>query len=184
MRPPHNQPDGRQTHDLGWRYGADRCLQTEIDKALAELGKGLPSPLGLRLARVLTTVLAPSWNEHASFQEEALFPILAKTGEATAETRLLLVRLGREHVEIGERQQEAVSFLNNVACGRAVASGTLGACLAEVVALRRRHYDAEAVLESLIPAALEAPDRVALERWKSARGGEPFPLNLILDSWE
>jgi hypothetical protein len=184
MRPPHDHPDGRQTHDLASRYGADRCLQTEIDKALAELAKGFASPLGLRLARVLTTVLAPSWSEHASFQEEALFPILAKAGDATAATRLLLVRLGREHVEIGERQQEAISVLNDVAGGRAVAGGKLGVCLAGVAALRRRHYDAEAVLEPIIPTALEGPDRVVLARWTADRGGQPFPLNLILESWE
>jgi hypothetical protein len=171
-------------HDLASRYGADRCLQTEIDKALAELTKGFASPLGLRLARVLTTVLAPSWSEHASFQEEALFPILAKAGDATAETRLLLVRLGHEHVEIGERQEEAMSFLNDIAGGRSVTSGKLGACFAEVAALRRRHYDAEAMLEPIIPAALEGPDRVVLERWTAGRGGQPFPLNLILDSWD
>jgi hypothetical protein len=176
-------PSSRQTLDLGRRLAADRHLQAEIDKGLATLSDDPPSSVGLRIARVLSAVLEPSWSEHADFQDEALFPIIAKAGEATLQTRALLNRLGREHTEIGQRQREVTVILNNLIAGHPPVDG-LAASLSPVLRLRRDHHDAEAVLERIVPATLEQADRDALDRWAASRAAPPFPVNLILEFWD
>lgn len=175
----------RQTIDLGRRLAADRLLQTEIDKGLASLAEDPPSAVGQRIARVLSAVLEPSWAEHADFQDEALFPILAKARNTTLDTRALLNRLGREHTEIGKHQREIAIILNSIAAGRSMASsGRPTLVFARVVDLRRRHRDAETALEHMIPNDLETVDRTTLDRWAASRDAPPFPVNLILDFWK
>src|SRR5688572_15758899 len=106
MQSSQDRTGTRRTLDLAQRLGADRHLQAEIDQAMADLVETSPSSLGHNLARVLCAILEPAWAEHTSFQDDALFPILARTGAATADTHELLDRLGREHEEIGARQVE------------------------------------------------------------------------------
>lgn len=183
MRSSHDRSTG-QTLDLGRRLATDRHLQAEIDKGIESLAGGLPAPVGLRLARVLRAVLEPSWSEHTDFQGEALFPIIAKSEGATAETRTLLERLEREHAEIGERHREVSAFLTSLVAGRRVESTGLSPCLMQALELRRRHHDAEAALAPMIPAVLDAADRAALKHWESSRVAPAFPVNLILDFWE
>jgi hypothetical protein len=173
-----------QTPDLAQRLGADRTLQAEIDKAMAGLAEGLPSLQGLRLARVLSTVLEPSWSEHQSFQDEALFPILAKANSARLDDHPLLARLSREHGEIGAHQQELLSFLNAHINGQRAATAKLTVCLTEVLSLRRRHLDAEAALGLMIPAVLDAADKAALDFWASGRATPAFPINLAREFWD
>jgi hypothetical protein len=184
MRSPRDQAAARQTLDPARRTAADRHLQAEIDKAIAGLVGGVPLHAALRLARVLGVVLEPSWSEHTSFQDEALFPIVARAEGTTPEIHALLARLGREHAEIGERQREVSSILGKLVAGRTVVSAAQSACLSQALELRRRHHDAEAVLDDLIPVALDATDRAALEGWIVNRAEPPFPVNLIFEFWE
>ena len=182
---PRSQPP-RQTIDLGRRLAADRLLQIEIDKGLASLAEDPPSAVGQRIARVLSAVLEPSWAEHADFQDEALFPILAKAPNTTPDTRALRNRLGREHAETARNQRDIAIILNKIAAGRPMTPSSGGATLAfmRVVDLRRRHHDAEAALEHMIPKDLETADRTTLDRWAASRDAPPFPVNLILDFWK
>ncbi len=174
----------RQPIDLGRRLAADRHLQAEIDKGLASLAEDPPFAVGQRIARVLSAVLEPSWSEHADFQDEALFPIIAKARGATLDTRALLNRLGREHAEIGEHQREVTIVLNGLVAGRTTSRGQGALTFSRVLDLRRRHHDAEVALEHMIPAVLEADDRTALDLWAASRATPPFPVNLILDFWD
>lgn len=174
----------RQTIDIGRRLAADRHLQVEIDKGLASLADEPPSVAGQRIARVLSAVLEPSWSEHADFQDEAVFPIIAKAPDTTLDTRSLLNRLGREHAEIGKHQREITVILNNLVADRLTSRNALVLTFSRVLDLRRRHHDAEAALERMLPAVLEPTDRMALDRWAASRAAPPFPVNLILDFWE
>ncbi|MCC7254210.1 hypothetical protein [Hyphomicrobium sp.] len=182
MRSQHDR-SAQQTLELGRRLSADRHLQAEIDKGIASLAAGLPSPVGLRLARVLVAVLEPSWSEHVGFQDVVLFPIIAKATDTPSEVRNLLEGLGREHDEIGARHVEVTAILNTFIAGRHK-STELTAPLAQTFSLRRRHHDAEAALEDAIPAALDADDSAAFKRWTASRADSPFPMNLILDIWD
>lgn len=182
MRPPQAR-SVRQALDLNQRIAADRHLQTEIDKGMESLAAGLPAPVGRRLARVLTAVIEPAWAEHTSFQDEALFPIVAKGGGATGDVRTLLAKLDREHAEIGERHREVLVFLGNFIAGRPATNVGLSTCLIETLALRRLHHSAEAALAHMIPK-LDAADCDALDQWASTRTAPPFPVNLILDFWD
>jgi hypothetical protein len=179
-----DQSSARTPPNLIQRLGADRVLQAEIDKAMAGLADGLPSIQGLRLSRVLSTVLEPSWAEHRSFQDEALFPILTKANCAQPQVHPMLARLSREHDEIDAHQGELLSFLNAHINGQRAVTAKLTVCLTEVLSLRRRHHEVEAALESLIPAALDAADRAALDHWAASRPAPPFPINLAREFWD
>ncbi|MBN8913830.1 MAG: hypothetical protein J0H65_17580 [Rhizobiales bacterium] len=182
--PTRNTRSPRQTIDIGRRLAADRHLQVEIDKGLASLADEPPSAAGQRIARVLSAVLEPSWSEHADFQDEALFPIIAKARTTTLDTRALINRLGREHAEIGRHQREVTVILNNLVAGRLTSRNGIVPTFSRVLDLRRRHHAAEAALETMLPAMLEQTDRTALDHWAASRAAPPFPVNLILDFWE
>lgn len=169
--------------DLGRRLGADRHLQLEIDKGLASLSEGTEPETGLRIARVLSAVLEPSWSEHADFQDEALFPLIARARNATLETRALLNRLSQEHVEIGARHREVTIILNDLIASRNAPDEELFSSVSGVLAVRRRHHEAESALEEMVPAELASGERAALDRWVASRDAPPFPVNLILDYW-
>ncbi len=174
----------RQTIDLGQRLAADRHLQAEIDKGLASLAENPPPAVAQRIARVLNVVLEPSWLEHADFQDEALFPILAKSKHTTLDTRALLNRLSREHAEIGERHRGIMIILGHFIAGRPTPADGVAAALTEVVGLRCRHYETESALGELLPGALETADRRALDVWAATRDAPWFPVNLVLDLWD
>ena len=183
MPPPRATPP-RQTIDLGQRLAADRHLQAEIDKGLASLAEHPPPAVAQRIARVLNVVLEPSWSEHADFQDEALFPILAKSKDATLDTRALLNRLSREHAEIGERHRGVTIILSSFIAGRMTPADGVAATLTEVIGLRSRHHETESALGGMLPHVLETADRHALDRWAATRDAPSFPVNLILDLWD
>lgn len=171
--------------DLLQRTLADRHLQSEIDKALATLARDLPLLVDLRLARVVSTLLEPAWTEHANFQDDALFPLIARASAADRDLRAMLTRLGTEHDEIGERQAEIGRRLERLIAGHpGAANPALGVHLEQTLALRRNHYAAESAVVDSIPATLSAGDRATLQRWMRERGAAPFPVNLILDQWD
>lgn len=169
---------------LEQRHAADRLLQGEIDLALESLTAGVPSRVGSHLVRVLCAVLEPSWEEHASFQEDVLFEIMAANGTPAAELRTLLEHLRREHVEIGKRNRETAAILGTLAGGRQIAGTAVMVSIEETLTLRRRHASAESTLEHLLPAELEPHDCDRFDRWAAARTTPAFPVNLILDVWE
>jgi hypothetical protein len=182
MRSPRTA--ARQALDPARRTAADRHLQGEIDKAIAGLVDGAPAEAACRLARVLAAVLEPSWAEHTSFQNEALFPIVAREERLTPDIPALLERLGREHGEIGAYHREVTTILTRIVARQRAATAAECTCLSEALELRRRHHAAEAVLEDLIPVPLDAADRATLADWTASREAPPFPVNLIYQFWE
>lgn len=174
----------RQTRDLNQRIAADRHLQSEIDKGIESLAGDLPAQVGTRLARVLSTVLEPAWSEHTCFQDEALFPLLARRALQTPDIGVLLDRLGGEHAEITEQHREVSAFLTSSLAGRRRSNAELSACLLTTLDLRRRHHSAEATLVHMVPVKLDAEDCDTLDAWTATRKATSFPVNLILDFWE
>lgn len=183
MRSLDDECGSRQSPDLFQRLAADRRLQAEIDNSLVRLIDGLPYLTGICVARVLSTVLEPSWTAHASFQDEALFPILAKGSDSAPEIHTLIERLGGEHAEIGERHRAISRSLDLLGMGVSLMDARQRDTLAQTLALRQLHHAAESVLEQRIPTVLGSTDRAVLEQWMARQPRAPFPANLMLDLW-
>lgn len=164
------------------RTAADRHLQEEISQALENLADSLPALTDLRLARVLGTILEPSWSEHASFQDNVLFPIIARHShrDGAGELEAVLERLVAEHAELADRHAELVEQLEELAGGKLANFDMLGYLLRSVFDFRRRHVRREAEIERLVPRLLTPADRATLSTWTAGRPAPPFPLNLIL----
>jgi hypothetical protein len=156
-------------------------LQLEICAALESLADSLPDVADLRLARALTGVLEPSWTEHVSFQEEALFPVLMKRHDHSKSLQTELERFQREHVKISDGNAELGEQIELLIGGEAPDPGMLGYLLRNIFESRRRHIDDEAALiEAFLPSLLTPADRVALEMWMATRKKPPFPISLLL----
>jgi hypothetical protein len=181
---PSPRTSARQTLDPARRTAADRHLQGEIDKAIASLVDEVPAEAACRLARVLAAVLEPSWTEHTSFQDEALFVIIARGERLSPGMPALIERLCREHGEIGAHHREVATILTRLVARQRAATAEECICLSETLELRRRHHAAEAVLEELIPIPLDDADHTMLADWTASRDAPPFPVNLIYQFWE
>ncbi len=182
MRSNRPQPQDHAL-DLVKRTEADRHLQAEIDRGFESLLECLSEPFNLRLARVLAAVVEKSWDQHTSFQDEALFPVISSAATTIGEVRILLERLTIQHVEIAECHGEVVTRIRAVISGRSVAGSGLKPALEQTLAARRRHHDDEALLETLIPQRIDGPARDALATWFATAETPHFPVNLILDLW-
>lgn len=176
-------PSAQPTLDISRRIAADRYLQREIDKSIESLSATRVPVAGTRVARMLATVLEPAWAEHASFQDEVLFPLLARRTEAP-ELSLLLDRLGGEHSAIAEHHRLVSAGLTSFLSGRHQNDGRFHTCLRATLELRQRHYAAEAALERLVGAHLDSADCDRLITWRDTRKASAFPVSLILDCWD
>ena len=157
-------------------------LQFEICCALECLADGLPEVTDLRLARALITVLEPSWMEHVSFQDEALFPILLRRHHHSRDLAVSLDRLRRDHMEISDRNREVSEQIELLLAGDEPDPEMFGFMLRSAFDSRRRHMESELVLvEAYLPSMLTPAERTIVDRWHSARPQPPFPLGLLLE---
>lgn len=164
------------------RVAVDRMLQFEICCALECLADGLPDIKDLRLARALISVLEPSWLEHVSFQDEALFPILLRRHHASRELAQSLERLRRDHIEIGDRNREVNEQIELLLAGDAPDPEMFGYLLRSAFDSRRRHIESELVLvEAYLPSMLTPAERTIVDVWHSTRPQPPFPIGLLLE---
>lgn len=163
---------------------ADRELQDEIDKALESLCGPPPRGGADRVMRVLNIVLRPSWAQHTSFQDEALFPIIARSRGPDAETQQLLDGLRSAHTEITARQHTVSIDLNRLVAGWPGEKSGPAKSIAHVVALRRGHSDAEVALATMLPSTLEDVDQALLETWSVRQSHLRFPADMLLDLWD
>jgi len=171
--------------DLAQWIAADRRLQSEIDRAMARLAECVDTGVDLRLAQILSAVMEPSWKEHMSFQEEALFPLLVRLHGVSPDMAGLLARLGDEHGTIGTAHDEVAVHLHHVAGGwrAAKAAGRdLAAALGRALSLRERHGAAESSLADALPPRLGEDDQAAMAQWFATRAAHPFPLNLVIET--
>lgn len=169
---------------LARRLDADRTLQLEICCALETLADELPEVPDLRLARVVNSILRSSWDEHTGFQEDVLFPILARRDHGTGQLAVLVDRLRREHIEISERNHELSDHLLDLLLTPAQDPVRLGYILRSAFENRRRHVELEdEILAPLLPETLAPFDRRLLEGWDAARPDTPFPLSVLIGSF-
>jgi hypothetical protein len=167
-------PDARQ------RMAADRLLQLEINRALEDLADNLPDVSDLRLARVLMEVLEPSWNEHVSFQDQALFPIILERHAGAGEAGAMIDRFRMEHAEIEDRHLEVRQHIATLIRGQLKNADAFGYLLRGVFETRRRHFDAEYDFETSIASSLTPADIAALDSWTTKRPRPSFPLNFVI----
>jgi hypothetical protein len=179
--PPTNPPSAKLPLDIAWMMAADREIQAEIDKGLAALVRTQPEDACRCIARILCSVLVSSWSQHVDFQDEALFPIIARSNATTLDMRSLLNRLAREHSEISEHQRDVSQLLHDVVAGRAAIEGTVTLGVSHIIQLRSAHQKAEAALDRLIPDTLAPSESEALERWAASRDTLFLPLHLLRD---
>lgn len=163
--------------DIAWMMAADREIQSEIDKGLATLVRTPPEDVCRCIARILCSVLVSSWSQHVDFQDEALFPIIARSDATTLEMRSLLNRLTREHSEISEHQRDISQLLHDVVAGRTAMQGAVTLGVLHVIQLRSAHQKAEAAIDRLIPGMLAPGERESLERWAKSRDTLFLPLH-------
>ena len=77
--------------DIREQIAADATLQAEISQALVAIADSLSQGTDLRVARIVVRTLEASWDEHVSFQDEVVFPIVL--GRHTRQVALLVDRL-------------------------------------------------------------------------------------------
>lgn len=183
MRSSHDQ-NARHLLVLAQKVDADLLLQSEIDMALDTLMGELPFDTALRVAGILSAVLTPSWSEHRRFQEDVLFPVLAREREHADDFSDFVERMGDAHVEIGEYQREVSLSLKQLAIDGRPLNSSRRDIIEQTLALRRRHHAAENVLDMKIPGHLGSASRGIIERWTAGQGAEPFPVNLIAKLWD
>ena len=156
----------------------DRALQNEINLALGSLLANRPSLVDLRLVRMLTALLVPSWTEHTSFQNEVMFPIIMRNGGEDA-VAALLARLRVEHVDITRLQARLVVDFERVISGRLGDHAAYRDRLRVLLEVRRHHLKAEAQLTGLLPSVLAAADETTIQIWASTRPVPPFPISVL-----
>jgi hypothetical protein len=167
--------------DLCQRIAADRMLQLEICCTLESIADSLPGVADLRLVRALTSVLEPSWTEHVSFQDDALFPILVRRHHSSQELSSAVERLRRDHLEIGDRNREVNEQFEMMLGGYEPEPEMFGYLLRNAFDGRRRHIESEIVLvEMYLPTMFTPAERAILDAWNVARPRPPFPLGLLL----
>jgi len=165
--------------DIRAQIAADALLQEEINRALEDFARSLPGATDLRLVRVLTRTLEPSWTEHASFQDHVVFPIVADLNGDAKDITGVIDRLRGEHADLAERHSELREHLESLLDGDHSQARTLASLLRSSVELRSRHFDAEAALAGWLPGFFTPSDLALLGRWVANRPKPPFPLSLF-----
>lgn len=172
----------RHPLDLKEMISEDRQLQRELTAALEQVADSLPQ-FDPPLLRVIQAVLEPSWQEHVSFQNEALFPIVKRIGAPPAEIQAMLDQLSAEHLALSEHQANAGRQIAKLMRGRISDFEVFGKEMREVFDLRQRHLDREAQLELWLPLRMDPLAHQVIDAWLRSRPSPRFPASLILD-WE
>jgi len=159
------------------RIHADSTLQSEICDALEGLADTLPGSLTTELASRLPAILASSWAEHVSLQEDAIFPVLQRFHAGSRDLLFQIEQLRAEHAAISGMADEIIEQLEQSLTGAVINADMLGYMLRLAFETRRQHLAAEhrLVLE-LLPARLAPADREILSRWLS---GHSWPRSLF-----
>ncbi len=158
---------------------ADGHLQEEINGALEDFADSLPGVTDLRLARLLTRTLEPSWAEHISFQDHVVFPIIANLDSGTKNIAGVVDRLQAQHASLAEHHTEIKEELVNLLDGDRSNSRMLARLLRSAVRQRRRHLEAEAALTGRLPGMFTPSDAALLGSWLANRPKPAFPLSML-----
>lgn len=165
--------------DIRAHIVADARLQDEITRALHDFADSLPGVADLRVVRILTRTLEPSWTEHVGFQERVVFPIVANLNDRKNDIDELIGRLKTDHAMLAEHHSEVAARLHDILDGDRLNVGTLGHVLRRAGALRIRHFDDEAVLATCLSCPFTADDKALLSSWIASRPNPAFPLGVL-----
>jgi len=165
--------------DIGAQIDADTQLQREINHALSATAGGLAISGDLRLVRILTRTLGPSWTEHVSFQEDVIFPIAAARHGGSMKRTIALLRA--DHDNLSQQHSEISSMLQGLLDGRPADLSQFDATLRTTLALRRSHFLLDAQLHTWLPAPYTSKERSFCIHWMETRPRPRFPLNLLRD---
>jgi hypothetical protein len=163
--------------DIRAQVDADALLQGEINLALLAVADTLPSGPDPRMVRILSRILAVSWTEHMSFQDEVIFPILigrrqTAAAELIASSRSDHANLVGLHAEIGQQFEGLLAPDHTVVVG-------LETLLRLTHAKRQAHLATDALLSQSMPSPFTPAECALCEQWTRARMRLRFPLDLV-----
>jgi hypothetical protein len=165
--------------DIRAQIAADGRLQHEISLALSDFAASLPGLSDLRVVRVLTRTLEPSWAEHVSFQDEVVFPILMQRADKAPHIAATIGQRQAEHAELAEWHGEVAHELRGLLDGDDANGGAIASLLKNTCDMRNRHFGAEAPLGSALPTAFTHADVNLLEAWRACRPRPLFPFSVL-----
>ena len=165
------------TADIRAQIAADSLLQAEINRALLAIADSLSQGCDPRVVRILNRTLEASWDEHVSFQNEVVFPIVI--GHHTRQAVTVIDRLRSEHAALSQRHAEIGSRLNGMLQDQLDDEAGLDALLRTTLELRRLHLLVDAELIGWLPASFSAAEVSLCSAWASRRPSPRFPLNLL-----
>lgn len=165
--------------DLDRRLTADNLLQSEISRTLESLFYCSHEMIDMKLAEALGSVLEPSWEAHRTLQEHVLFPIIMRRKPATDIEKQIGV-LGRQHGEIGTLTKTLNGEIKAYLIAHEPDWKALLPLLSNLIDERRRHFQLEEAISSMLAAPYSAADRELLENWIAAQPQPGFPLGLLL----
>jgi hypothetical protein len=159
------------------QIAADAILQAEMTRALVAIADSLPHAGDLRVVRIVSRTLEASWQEHVSFQDKVVFPIvIGRHPTAAAET---VERLRIEHSALSLAHGDVGRQLQDILARQVSEAAPLVDLLRTTCDGRRRHLDADAELDRLLPASFSVPEGCLCEEWVTQRPAPRFPLNVL-----
>ena len=174
---PAMEPAMQSKLDIRAQIAADAALQAEISQALVAIADSLPQGTDLRVARIVLRTLEASWDEHVSFQDEVVFPIVL--GRHTHQVALLVDRLRSDHERIRDGNSDIVARLQALLGGISYEPGGLESALRGTFALRRNHLQIDAELGGWLPDTFSPTEQSLSNVWQLSRPSPRFPLNLL-----
>lgn len=152
----------------------DNALRLDLCDLLEHIADGLPANAAPQLAQLASTALERGWTNHVAFEEQALFPILARHRHGNPDLLAGLDQLMLEHADDASLDQELVDTLDDLARGGPPENPEMvGYLLRAHFVPMRRHVLWENAF--LIPAArrpLSSEDISMLRDWIRAREPE------------
>lgn len=174
---PAMEPAMQSNLDIRAQIAADATLQAEISQALVAIADSLPQGTDLRVARIVLRTLEASWDEHASFQDEVVFPIVL--GRHTRRVAFLVDRLRSDHERIRDGNSDIVRRLQALLGGVSYEPAGLESALRGTFALRHDHMQIDAELSGWLPEAFSPTELALSSAWQLSRPSPRFPLNLL-----
>ena len=163
--------------DIRAQIAADAALQAEIGQALMAIADSLPQATELRMARIVLRTLDASWDEHVSFQDEVVFPIVL--GRHARHTAHIVERLRADHAGLASRHAATGRHLQGVLNGETNELAELEQTLRATFEFRRDHLHVDAELSGWLPPAFSAAELSLCCDWEDSRPTPRFPLNVL-----
>lgn len=163
--------------DIHARLAADAALQAEISEALLAVADSLPQGCDPRILKLVSRTLEASWEEHVSFQDAVMFPIVI--GRHARRATPIVDRLRADHAGISRRHTAIHQRLQQMLDGVAGELATLEEALRATFELRRDHMHVDAELGSWLPQNFSPAELSLCCAWEVTRPAPRFPLNVL-----